>query len=63
MFVFYDWSFPHMCTLHRMYPIFLLILGSVFSDCVVFCGDYNSGAGSVLLPCVTQSAGSESVRR
>ena len=32
MFVFYDWPFPHMCTLQRMQPISLLILGSVFSD-------------------------------
>ena len=30
MFVFYDWPFPHMCTLQRMKPIFLLIIGSVF---------------------------------
>ena len=28
-----------MCTLQGMQPISLLILGSVFSDCVVFCGD------------------------
>ena len=39
MFVFYDWPFPHMFTAQRMQPIFLLILGSVFSDCVVFYGD------------------------
>ena len=39
MFVFYDWPFPHMCTFQRMQPISLLILGSVFSDCVVFYGD------------------------
>ena len=39
MFVFYDWPFPHMCTTQRMQPISLLILGSVFSDCVVFYGD------------------------
>jgi len=38
MFVFYDWPFPHMCALQRMQPISLLILGSVFSDCVVFYG-------------------------
>ena len=31
----------HTCTLQRMYPISLLIIGSVFSDCVVFYGDYN----------------------
>jgi len=36
MFVFYDWPFPHMCTLQRMQPISVLILGSVFSDYVVF---------------------------
>jgi len=29
----------HTCTLQRMEPISLLILGSVFSDCVVFYGD------------------------
>ena len=39
MFVFYDWPFPHMRTLQRMQPISLLILGSVFSDCVVFYGN------------------------
>jgi len=39
MFVFYDWPFPNMCTLQRMQHIFLLILGSVFSDCVDFYGD------------------------
>ena len=39
MFVFYDWPFPHMFTAQRMQPISLLILGSVFSDCVVFYGD------------------------
>ena len=27
----------HMCTLQRMQPISLLILGSVFSDCVEVC--------------------------
>ena len=26
MFVFFDWPFPHMCTLQRMQPISLLIL-------------------------------------
>jgi len=56
MFVFCDWPFPHMCTLQRMPPISLLfphmctlqrmppisllILGSVFSDYVVFYGDF-----------------------
>jgi len=39
MFVFYDWPFPHMRTLQRMQPISLLILGSVFSDRVVFYGN------------------------
>jgi len=39
MFLFYDWPFPHMCTLQRMQPICLLILGSVFSDYVVFYWD------------------------
>ena len=29
-----------MCTLQGMQPISLLILGSVFSDCIVFYGDY-----------------------
>jgi len=35
MRVFYDWPFPHMCTL----PISLLILNSFFSDGVVFYKD------------------------
>jgi len=26
MFLFYDWPFPHICTLQRMQPIALLIL-------------------------------------
>jgi len=41
MFVFYDWPFPHMCTLHRTQHIvyFFLILGSDLSDYVVFYGD------------------------
>ena len=30
----------HTCTMQRMQPISLLILGSHFSDCVVFYGDY-----------------------
>jgi len=30
----------YMCTLQRMKPISLFILGSVFSDCVVFYGDF-----------------------
>ena len=45
----------HTCTLQRMQPISLLILGSVFSDYVVFYGDYSeretlqmSGIGFVL---------------
>jgi len=37
---FCDWAFPHMCTLHRTWPISLLILGSVFGDRVVFYWDY-----------------------
>ena len=37
---FCDWPFPHMCNLQRMWPLFFLIFASVFSDCVVFCGDY-----------------------
>ena len=42
MFVFYDWPFPHMCTLQRIQPISLSIPGSVFSDCVVFYGDIHT---------------------
>jgi len=42
MFVFYDWPFPNTCTLQRMQPISLLILGSVFSDYVVFYGDIDN---------------------
>jgi len=38
MFVFYDWPFSHVLSNNVAYfPI--LILGSVFSDCVVFYGD------------------------
>ena len=40
MFVLLELPFPHMCTLQRMQPIPFLILGSVFSDCVVFYEDY-----------------------
>jgi len=51
MFVFYDWPFPHMCTLQRMQPISRLILDSVFSDCVVFYGDpVNSTHYAMLYP-------------
>jgi len=40
MFIFYDWlAISTMCTLQKMHPISLLILGSVFSDSVVFYGD------------------------
>ena len=39
MFVFYDWPFPHKCSLQIMEHISLLILGLVFSDCVVFYPD------------------------
>ena len=39
MFVFYDWPFPHVYLAKKMQPISLLILGSVFSDCVIFYGD------------------------
>jgi len=45
----------HTCTLQRMQPIFLLILGSLSSDYVVFYGDtmqlqwlYNEGNSSYL---------------
>ena len=37
MFVFYDWPFPRVHFAKK--PISLLILGSVFSDHVVFYGD------------------------
>jgi len=39
MFVFYDWPFPHMCTLHRMYPSSIFNSWLNFSNCVVFYGD------------------------
>ena len=39
MFVFYDWLFPQYFAKNVANVIFLLILGSVFSDCVVFSGD------------------------
>ena len=38
MFVFYDWLFAHVY-FAKTAAYFLLILGSVFSDCVVFYGD------------------------
>ena len=44
MFVFYDWSFSLLtCVLWvwKNVAYFPLILGSVFSDCVVFYGDSN----------------------
>jgi len=51
MFVFYDWPFPHTCTLTKNVPISLLILGSVFSDCVVFYGDLNEARDNGVLGC------------
>jgi len=40
MFVFHDWPFPHVYFAKNVANIIsLLILGSVFSDCVVFNGD------------------------
>jgi len=40
MSVFYDWPFPHVCRLLcKECSISLLVLGSVFSDYVVFYGD------------------------
>jgi len=39
MFVFYDWPFPHMYFAKNV-AFSSLILGSVFSDCVVFVVDY-----------------------
>jgi len=35
MFVFYNWPFPHVYFAKNV-AYFRLILGSVFSDCVVF---------------------------
>jgi len=40
IFVFYDWPFPHM---YFAKTVALLILGSVFSDCVIFYGDCYKG--------------------
>jgi len=37
--LYFTTSHFHTCTLQRMSPIPLLILGSVFSDCVIFYGD------------------------
>jgi len=39
MFVFYDWPFPHMYFAKNVANIVGKILGSVFSNCVVFYGD------------------------
>jgi len=38
MFVFYDWLFPQYFAKNVANVISVLILGSVFSDCVVFSG-------------------------
>jgi len=46
MLVFFDWPLPHVCTLQIIQPILILILGSVFSDCVVFYGDNTRGRPS-----------------
>ena len=37
--LYFTTGYLHTCTLQRLQPISLLILGSVFSDCVVFYGD------------------------
>ena len=48
MFVFYDWPFLHVYFAKNVANIFsLLILGSVFSDCVVFYGDDIESVGPV----------------
>jgi len=39
MFLFYDWLFLHMCILQENLLFSGFILGSVFSDYVVFYGD------------------------
>ena len=39
MFVFYVWPFPHVYFAKNV--AYFLIIGSVFSDCVIFYGDYN----------------------
>ena len=39
MFLFYDWPFPHVYFAKNV-AYFPLILGSVFSDSLVFYGDY-----------------------
>jgi len=49
MFLFCDWPFPYMCILQRMQHISILILGSVFSDCVVFYGDITLGLDRITL--------------
>ena len=49
----------HTCTLQRMQPISLLILGSVFSDCVVRYGDIlfaNQTAQKALPPTIAKVA-------
>ena len=56
MYVFYDCPLPHKCTLQRTQPISLLVLGSVFSDCVVFYGD-NNNSGDWLLALPVTSCG------
>jgi len=37
--LFYDWQFLHVCNLEENILISLLILGSVFSDYVIFYRD------------------------
>jgi len=39
IFLFYVWPFLHVRNLEENLLCFTLILGSVFSDCVVFYGD------------------------
>jgi len=42
MFLLYSWLFVNVCTLQgNLHVLFTLILGSVFSDCVIFYGKSN----------------------
>ena len=41
IFLFYDWPFLHVRNLEENLLFYTLVLGSVFSDYVVFCGNIN----------------------
>ena len=50
MFVFYNWPFPHMYFAKNVANIIGKILGSVFSNCVVFYGDRHTQSVIIIQP-------------